>query len=106
MDHNDDYVAMKGAHFGQTAHDAAAEAVGHHPSAIDMGNFSIGAIDVIFTATFGIIYRTLSPEQAREWANFVMQKISEDVTKYTGVEMTIQIVTKDAPSSSSPPKRP
>lgn len=88
-------VARAGALFGAKMQEALETHLGRTPSIDETRDFALGAMDIIFSATYSLVYIRENPPTAHSWTEAVMQCISDSVKTITRQDFKITILSKD-----------
>lgn len=91
----DGNVARAGAIFGGTMHDALEAHLGREASVGEVRDFALGAIDIIFSASYGLVYHRENPETAHSWTEAVMKSVSDSVKAITQQDFKVTIVSRN-----------
>jgi hypothetical protein len=95
----DGEIAKAGALFGTTMEKALEAHLGRPAKLEEMTDFAVGAIDIIFSATYALVQSKGNRQTAHSWAEAVMQCVSDSVKTITDQDFKIIVVSKDSPAS-------
>ena len=91
----DGAVAREGALFGSKMQEALEAYLGRGATIDEMRDFALGAIDIVFSATYGVVYHRENPETAHSWTEAVMKCVSDSVKKITNQDFKVTIVSRN-----------
>lgn len=95
----DGAIAREGALFGSKMEEALRTYLGREPTIDEMRDFALGTIDIIFSATYGVVYHRENPETAHSWTEAVMKCVTDSVKAITNQDFKVTIVARNpAPS--------
>lgn len=88
-------VARAGAIFGSKMQEELEAHLGRDATIGEMRDFALGALDIIFSATYGLVHTREHSRTAHSWSEAVMTCISGSIKKIINREFKIVIMSKD-----------
>jgi hypothetical protein len=90
----DSELAKQGAEWSTGMYAVLSGTLGRSPKVNELGDFAIGAIDVLFSASYGSIRNRFGEESARRWAEAVMTQITKSLKQVVKSDVVINIISK------------
>jgi hypothetical protein len=88
-------VARAGAIFGSKMQEELEAHLGRDATVGETRDFALGALDIIFSATYGLVHTRESDRTAHSWSEAVMTCISDSIKRIIDRDFKIVIVSKD-----------
>lgn len=90
-------IARAGAIFGSKLQEELEAHLGRDATVGEMRDFALGALDIIFSATYGLVHTREHSRTAHSWSEAVMTCISSSIKKIIDRDFKIVIVSKEVP---------